>query len=122
MRGKDVKVGKGIMCIDVDLDEDIPLSKTLNYLRALYEYSFIPREVRVTNHGLHIYINIPYPKSDRELAIYLRRRYGDDERRIEWDMVRRVVNICFTSTERYITKPRSVDHIVFENPEVWLDG
>jgi len=112
---------KSNLCIDVDLDYEMPLSKTLNYIRALYEYSYIDREVRVTNHGLHIYINIPYP-NDKELANYLRLRYGDDEVRMEYDLRRDVVNVCFTSTEKYITKPRSVDHVVFENPEVWFDG
>jgi len=112
------KLGKGLVCIDVDLEDDLNLTKTFNVLRALYEYNFIARDVRVTEHGLHVYIDVDYPP-DEELAFYIRRRYGDDERRIEWDMSRNVVNICFNSTERYRTKPHAIDHIVFRHPAFW---
>jgi len=116
-----VRKNKGVLCIDIDLDEPIPLSKTLDFLRSLYEFSWIKREVRITEHGLHVYIEIPYP-DDRIKAMYFRQRYGDDERRMEHDMFQSLVNVCFTSTERYRTEPFKADRLVFNNPEMWRDG
>lgn len=112
---------KEMLCIDVDIDKNKPLtlSDTFNVLRALYEYSFIEREVRRTKHGLHIYIHIPYP-DDRWVANYLRFRYGDDRRRMEWDLKREIVNICFNSKEIHtFSNLNSVVNLLYVNPELW---
>jgi len=109
---------KGMLCIDVDLDDDMTLSRCLAFLRSLYEFNYIRREVRVTEHGMHIYVDIPYP-DDRDKATWLRLRYGDDPMRVEYDLGRDVVNVCFTSTELYVTKPTSVDAMVFNDPRAW---
>lgn len=111
---------KLVYCIDVDVDKGDPitLSKAFRVLRALYEYSFITREVRRTKHGMHIYVFIPYP-DDRYVANYFRYRFGDDERRMEWDFRRDVVNICFNSRELYRVNINSAANLIYANPELW---
>ena len=73
-------------------------------LKALYMYSFIPRIVKETQHGIHVYFpNIPH-------SLTLRAIYGDDEKRImrdEWKIRNNLdlhVNILFNSTEKGVKK------------------
>ena len=90
------------MCIDVDVwKENVQWTwtKALGVLRALYEYSFMKREVVLTNHGYHIYIETP------TYHHFVRWWYGDDEVRWERDYrrllyTRQKINVCFNNSEK----------------------
>ena len=96
-----MKTSRKVVCIDVDLDDN-GWEATYSMLRALYQYSYIARTVAITRHGIHVYLNLPFPESYEKLRV-IRALFGDDPVRLEYDdrysRVGYYVNKCFTSTE-----------------------
>jgi hypothetical protein len=75
-------------------DED-----SLQYCKAVYQYSYIPRRIVKTRKGYHIYFPTLPPH------FTLRVLFGDDERRLEYDYYLYIfkcpihINVAFKSTE-----------------------
>jgi hypothetical protein len=111
----DVSYPRSYLCIDVDIEEkDKDKAKNrkkykdpLALAKALYQYSYLPRRVFATKHGLHIYL----PMKITELSniwgmITIRSVFGDDYYRIGLDIEKiassnGIVNKCFTSSETH---------------------
>jgi hypothetical protein len=72
-------------------------------LKALYQYNMIPREVKHTRHGIHVYLKLDFNKLTWEQILNIRRNFGDDPYRLFWDEIKAKrgfwVNRLFTSSE-----------------------
>jgi len=111
----DVTYPRSYLCIDVDVEEkEKKRAKSrerhrdpLALAKALYQYSYLPRRVFATKHGLHVYLPIKISElGDLWGMIAIRSVFGDDYYRIGLDIEKiasgnGVVNKCFTSSERY---------------------
>jgi len=103
---------RSYICLDIDLKEkekDRAKKKhrdPLALAKALYQYSYIPRRVFETRHGLHVYLPIRITElSDIWGIIAIRSVFGDDYYRIGLDIEKiasnnGIVNKCFTSSEK----------------------
>ena len=95
------------ICIDIDIIDKFSnrylKENELNLAKALYQYNYIKREICITRHGYHIYLDL---KADNDYAnLVIRAEFGDDLNRIQRDferlMVNSYINRCFTSSESY---------------------
>jgi len=95
------------ICIDIDIIDKISnryiYENEINLAKALYQLSHIRREICVTKHGYHIYLDL---STDNDYAnLVIRAEFGDDINRIQKDfdrlMVNSYINRCFTSSESY---------------------
>jgi len=95
------------ICIDIDIVDKFSnkylKENELNLLKALYQLNFIRREICITRHGYHIYLDL---STDNDYAnLVIRVLFGDDLNRIQRDYDRlrlnSYINRCFTSSEFY---------------------
>jgi len=105
---------RSYLCIDVDIEEkekDKAKNKKkhrdpLAIAKALYQYSYLPRRIFETKHGLHVYLPIKITElSNIWGMIAIRSIFGDDYYRIGLDIEKiaignGIVNKCFTSSEK----------------------
>jgi len=98
------------VCIDIDM-VDKATGKHKGWeavyalLKAQYSYSYISREVRKTQHGFHVYLDLNVFGLGCDGLYVLRAMLGDDPQRLELDEKRCKhgywINVCFTSSEQY---------------------
>ncbi|MEM2352457.1 MAG: hypothetical protein QXT26_08635 [Thermoproteota archaeon] len=109
LKNRGVRSPRARLCIDVDLADKVTGEELRGWdtvyrlVRALYQYSFIYREVKRTKHGLHVYFNINVRELGCDKLYILKVLFGDDEQRVLLDESRCVnsywVNVCFSSSE-----------------------
>jgi len=89
-----LKLAHDKLVVDVD---DL---ESLDYCKAVYQYSYIPRRVVKTNRGVHVYFDLPH-------SFVLRVIFGDDKDRLRRDMLIAEkkadlhINVVFNTTEWY---------------------
>ena len=111
----DVTYPRSYLCIDVDIEEKEKKRARsrerhrdpLALEKAIYQYSYLPRRVFATRHGLHVYLPIKISELNNIWGmIAIRSVFGDDYYRLGLDIEKiesnnGVVNKCFTSSEKY---------------------
>jgi hypothetical protein len=100
------RLAKYVVVIDLDIyDEDkSECMEPLAIEKALYQYSMIPREIVETQHGMHVYLDIPLNQRDSFYKIFaIRSMFGDDICRLMFDEARYIAglkaNRLFTDRE-----------------------
>jgi hypothetical protein len=79
---------------------DVDDLESLNYCKAVYQLSYIPRKIVRTNKGVHVYFDLPH-------SFTLRVIFGDDKNRLRRDIqisefkADLYVNVVFNTTEWY---------------------
>ena len=95
------------ICIDIDIvdkfNQKYIKENELNLVKALYQFNHIRREICITKHGFHVYLDIS--TNNPEANILIRIHFGDDINRIQKDYDRlrlnSYINRCFTSSESF---------------------
>jgi len=96
------------VCIDVDIEGDKMTYEQrvyagLRLLKAIYQYSYIPRKIYKTRHGYHVWFD--FVIEDFYGLLAFRSVFGDDPYRLMWDDIkyhnRFWVNRCFRNSELY---------------------
>jgi len=108
-----LKYPRPYVCIDVDIDYKAQwCSQLLSLEKAILQYSWIPRRIKRTRHGIHVYLPFRVDELGFSGMYVVRVMFGDDLCRLHMDEVKHqigfLVNRCYTSTEMYEVDPWSL--------------